>query len=204
MKIYGDSKSGNCYKIKFLCHLPGIEHEWIHIDILKGESRTADFLSKNPNGQIPLVELEDGNHLAESNAILNYLAAGSELPPDDRYLQAKVLEWQFFEQYSHEVNIAVARYINIYLNMPEERRDEYHSKQAGGYKALDVMEKQLSQAGFLVGNRLTIADISLCAYTHVADEGGFSLENYPAIQQWMTRIQALENYIAMDAPEISA
>ena len=197
MKIYGDTQSGNCYKLKLLCSLLSIRHQWIAIDILKGETLTAKFLQLNPDGKIPLLVMDDGECLAESNAILFYLARKSYLLPEDEFQQARVLQWQFFEQYSHEPYIAVARFIARYLGLPEDRREEYVSKQAGGYRALDVMEQKLQSAQFLVGNQCTIADISLYAYTHVADEGGFDLSRYPAIFDWLGRVQSLDGYIGM-------
>jgi len=198
VKVFGDIYSGNCYKIRLLLSLLEIKYDWIHVDILKKETQTAEYLQKNPNGQIPLLELEDGCYLAESNAILNYLAEGTKYLPSDRFSRAKVLEWQFFEQYSHEPYIAVARYIARYLGLPEDRVREYESKQERGHKALQVMERQLSQSEFFVGNELSIADISLYAYTHVAHEGGFDLQSYPAIREWIERIIALPNYVAME------
>jgi len=197
MKIYADINSGNCYKLALLCTLLDIKHEWIEVDILKGETQTSDFLAKNSNGKIPLLETDDGQFLAESNAILNYLASGSRLQPDDVMQQALVLQWQFFEQYSHEPFIAVARYINRYLGLPKEREAEYQSLQAGGHKALAVMEKQLCETDYLVGKQLSIADISLYAYTHVAHEGGFSLAQYPAITAWLKRIEAQTRFVSM-------
>lgn len=197
--VYGDIKSGNCYKIKLLLSLLDILHHWQHIDILQGESRSATYLSKNPNGKIPLLELDDGRYLAESNAILNYLAEGTDYLPDDRYQRALVLQWQFFEQYSHEPFIATARYINKYLGLPEDKKAEYESKQEGGHKALVVLEQQLGQTPFLVGSQLTVADITLYGYTHVAHEGGFDLAGYPAVNSWLTRIAGLPGYLGMDA-----
>ena len=197
MKVYGDIQSGNCYKIKLLASLLGIEHEWIHVNILAKETQSAEFLKKNPNGKIPVLELDDGRYLSESNAILNYLAHGSELSAEDPYQYAKILQWQFFEQYSHEPYIAVARYIAKYLGLPEERKAEYEAKQAGGHKALKLMEAQLLKTDYLAGSQLSIADISLYGYTHVAHEGGFDLSGYPAIQRWISRIQALPAYIGM-------
>lgn len=198
MKIYGDTHSGNCYKLKLLCSLLSIQHEWVAVDILKGESRTPDFLKLNPNGKIPLLVTDTGECLAESNAILFYLARNSYLLPDDALQQARVLQWQFFEQYSHEPYIAVARFIARYLGLPDDRKAEYESKQAGGNRALAVMEEQLQNSHFLVGDQCTIADISLYAYTHVASEGGFDLSAYPAISQWLYRIQHLKGYVGMD------
>ena len=197
MKIYGDSQSGNCYKIKLLCSLLAIEHEWIHVDIMAGETSSDDFLAKNPNAKIPLLVLADGRCLSESNAILNYLATGSDLLPTDPFTLAKVQQWQFFEQYSHEPYIAVARFIAKYLGLPENRRSDYESKQIGGHKALSVMELQLSKTPYLTGDKLTTADISLYGYTHVADEGGFNVNKYPAISAWLSRISKQKNYCAM-------
>jgi glutathione S-transferase len=198
MKIYGDVHSGNCYKLKLLCSMLSIQHEWIAVDILKGESQTPEFLKLNPNGKIPLLVTDKGECLAESNAILFFLARNSDLLPGEALQQARVLQWQFFEQYSHEPYIAVARFIARYLGMPEHRKAEYESKQAGGNQALAVMEEQLQKSHFLIGDQCTIADISLYAYTHVADEGGFDLDRYPAISQWLNRIQSLDGYVGMD------
>ncbi|MBA6398857.1 glutathione S-transferase family protein [Colwellia sp. BRX10-4] len=197
MKIYADIQLGNCYKIKLVTSILQIEHEWININILAGESGTTSFLKKNPTGKIPLLELDDGRFLSESNAILNYLTSGSSLLPKDRFENAKVQQWQFFEQYSHEPFIAVARFIAKYLGLPDNRKAEYQSKQEGGDKALRIMEKQLKITPYLVGSTLTTADISLYGYTHVAEEGGFNLLEYPAIQMWINRVQAHPNYTAM-------
>ena len=197
MKVYGDIRSGNCYKIKLLTSLLNIEHEWIAMDVMSGVTRSPEFLEKNPNGKIPLLELDDGRCLSESNAILNYLADGSELLPKDNFDRARVLQWQFFEQYSHEPYIAVARFIAKFLGLPAERKAEFESKQQGGHSALAVMEQQLSVTPYLAGMNLTIADISLYGYTHVPDEGGFDLSGYPAINAWLRRIAAHPNYVAM-------
>ncbi len=196
-KVYGDMVSGNCYKIKLLMQLLGIEHEWIHVDVLKGETRTEAFGEMNKNLKIPVLAISADEYLAESNAILNYLAEGSVFLPKDRLQKARVLEWQFFEQYSHEPYIAVARYINKYLGLPEELAEEYLSKQEGGHKALAVMESHLKESKYLVGDALTIADISLYAYTHVADEGGFDLNTYPNIKRWLDTIESTPRYINM-------
>jgi len=197
MKVFGDARSGNCYKIKLLCSLLDIPHDWMKVDILAGETASPDFLSRNPNGKIPLLELDDGRCLAESNAIINYLASGSPLLPTDPFDLAMVQQWQFFEQYSHEPYIAVARFIAKYLGLPEDRRQEYESKQVGGHKALSVMEARLTCAPYLVGEDLTTADIALYAYTHVADEGGFDLSVYPGIVAWLDRIRGYPGYVAM-------
>ena len=197
MKIFGDSRSGNCYKIKLLAALLEIQHELIHVDILEGGTQTPEFLNKNPNGKIPVVELADGRCLSESNAIINFLASGSSLVSSDPYEYAKVQQWQFFEQYSHEPFIAVARFIAKYLGLPDDRRAEYESKQEGGHKALRIMEEQLQQTPYLTGGQLSTADISLYAYTHVAGEGGFDLQSYPAVRQWLNLIQSEPKYVGM-------
>lgn len=195
MNLYGDSRSGNCYKIKLLAALLDIRLVWIGIDILAGDTHNDDFLGRNPNGKIPLLELDDGQFLAESNAILNYLADGTEWLPQDRFTRAQVLQWQFFEQYSHEPYIAVARFISLYLGLPEEKRAEYESRKAGGYRALSVMDHHLAQSRWLVGDHPTIADISLYAYTHVAYQGGFDLEGFPHVRAWLNRIATLPGYV---------
>jgi len=198
VKIYGDIQSGNCYKIKLLTALLEIPHEWISIDVLAGETQSEAFLAKNPIGKIPVLELDDGRYLSESNAILNYLATGSPLLLTEAFQQAKIQQWQFFEQYSHEPYIAVARFIAKYLGLPEDRQAEYAAKQTGGHKALRIMETQLSQTLYLVGEQLTTADIALYGYTHVAHEGGFDLSTYPAIQRWLQRIANQPHYIGME------
>lgn len=200
-RVYGDIQSGNCYKVKLLLHHLDRRHQWISLDILQGETRTEDFLGKNPNGKIPVLELEDGRFLWESNAILNFLAAETEYLPADAFARAQVLQWQFFEQYSHEPYIAVARFIAKYLGMPSDRRAEYEAKREGGYKALQVMETQLRSSPFLVGETFTIADISLYAYTHVAAEGGFSLEEFPAVRGWLQQIAQHPKHVTMEQAE---
>ncbi len=197
MKLYGDRASGNCYKVILAASLLGLEYEFVAIDILAGDTQTADFLALNPNGKIPLLQLDDGRCLSESNAIINYLAMGSELYPADPFEQARVLQWQFFEQYSHEPYIAVARFIAKYLGLPQERRAEYEAKQAGGERALSIMEEQLRESGFICGENMSVADISLFAYTHVAHEGGFDLAAYPAVQAWIDRITQQPGFEAM-------
>ena len=138
MKVYGDIQSGNCYKVKLLLSMLEVDHEWVELDILANETHTKEFLKKNPNGKRPLLELDDGRCLSESNAILKYLGDGSEFYSGDAYKKAKILQWQFFEQYSHEPYIAVARFIAKYLGLPDSRKEEYKSKQEGGYKALNI------------------------------------------------------------------
>ncbi|VAX04990.1 Glutathione S-transferase, unnamed subgroup [hydrothermal vent metagenome] len=197
-KIYGDMLSGNCYKIKLIMNFLQIGHEWLHIDILANETHTDKFRKMNPNTRIPVLEIGEEEHLWESNAILNYLAEGSDYLPSDRYEKSKVLQWQFFEQYSHEPYIATARYINKYLGLPKDREAEYHSKQEGGHKALSVMDSHLERSKFFLGDNPTIADISLYAYTHVAKEGGFNLLGYPKILRWLSDFESIPGYIEMD------
>lgn len=197
MKVYGDYRSGNCYKVKLMLHLLDRAYEWVPINILRGESRSPEFLLKNPNGKIPVLELDDGTCLWESNAILNFLAEGSEFLPSDPRLRTQVLQWQFFEQYSHEPFLAVARYIKVYLGLPDERLAEYQARQLDGYHALDVMEQQLARTPYLVGERYSIADVALYAYTHVAHEGGFDLSRYPAIGEWLARVASHPRHVGM-------
>lgn len=196
-KVWGDMLSGNCYKVKLLMQFLSIPHEWIHIDILAQETHTAEFQQMNPNERIPVVELTNGQYLWESNAILNYFAEETEFLPHETYARAQVLQWQFFEQYSHEPYIATARYINKYLGLPKEREAEYHGKQAGGHKALAVMDNHLADHQFFVGTHATIADISLYAYTHVANEGGFDVSGYRNIQRWFRDFEQIPGYIKM-------
>ncbi|QEY63918.1 glutathione S-transferase family protein [Metapseudomonas lalkuanensis] len=196
-KVYGDYKSGNCYKVKLILNLLGQPYQWIPVDILKGETQSAEFLEKNPNGKIPVLELEDGTTLWESNAILNFLAEGTDLLPAEPRLRTQVLQWQFFEQYSHEPYVAVARFIQLYQGMPDDRLEEYKVCQARGNKALKVMEKQLQRTPYLVGDQYSIADIALYAYTHVAHEGGFDLSGYPAILAWLDRVASHPRHVGM-------
>ncbi|NWL80286.1 glutathione S-transferase [Pseudomonas taiwanensis] len=196
-KVYGDYKSGNCYKVKLILNLLGLPYQWVPVDILKGETERPEFLEKNPNGKIPVLELEDGTTLWESNAILNFLAEGSDLLPAEPRLRTQVLQWQFFEQYSHEPYVAVARFIQLYKGMPEDRLEEYKVCQVRGNKALKVMEKQLQRTPYLVGDRYSIADIALYAYTHVAHEGGFDLSGYPAILAWLDRVASHPRHVGM-------
>lgn len=196
-KVYGDIYSGNCYKIKLLMSLLEIRHEWLHVDILNGESRTPEFLAMNPNGKIPVVALPDGRCLFESNAILHYLAEGTGYLPSDHFLRAQVLQWQCFEQYSHEPYIATSRYIIKYLGRPKDRLKDLEARRKGGYLALDVMERHLGMNDYFVDNHYSIADISLYAYTHVAEEGDFMLEGYPAIRGWLGRIAAHPKHVRM-------
>jgi len=198
MKVLGDIASGNCYKVKLALAQLDIAHQWQHINILEGATKSESFLRLNPNGKIPVLILDNDQVLSESNAIINYLAEGSSLLPSDRLDRARVLEWQFFEQYSHEPYIAVARFINKYLGMPEDRRTEFESKKKGGLKALRVMETALEKTPFLVGDHYSIADISLYAYTHVAAEGGFDLSEFPAVNAWLMRVRQQPGHVTME------
>ncbi|MDF2369031.1 glutathione S-transferase family protein [Sneathiella sp.] len=195
LTIYGDVNSGNCYKAKLAAEQCGHAYDWRPVDILKKETHTEDFLAKNPNGKIPLLELEDGTCLSESNAILFFLARDTALFPADKLAQARVLQWLFFEQYSHEPYIAVARYIIRYLGRPAEMEETLQSKMAGGYKALQVMETQLAKTPFLTGESYSIADIGLFAYTHVAAEGDFDLSRFPAVLDWIDRVKQQPGYV---------
>lgn len=195
MTIYGDALSGNCYKVKLTAELLGLEYEWADMDILRGDTQDDSFKEISFAGKIPLLKISEDKYLSESNAIINYLAHGTDLLSDDPFVLAKIQQWQFFEQYSHEPNIAVARFIQLYQGLPRNRLDEYKEKQKLGYKALSVMEKQLGLTDFLINNFLTTADISLYAYTHIAPEGGILLDNYPNIRAWLARIEALPRYV---------
>lgn len=188
MKIYGDMRSGNCLKVKNVCDYLGIDYDWKEIDVLSGYTRTKEFLAINPAGQVPTVVLNDGRVLAQSNAIMRYLAKESALIPEDAYLQAKMDEWLFWEQYSHEPSIAVVRFLVALKGMNRGEIDP--TLIAKGDAALDLMERHLVEADFLVGDSLTLADIALLAYTQFAEEGGFSIKTRPGIQNWIARVRS--------------
>ncbi|HEY3951167.1 glutathione S-transferase family protein [Phenylobacterium sp.] len=187
MRIYGDSISGNCLKVKWTADFLGRSYEWIETDILKGESRTEAFLAMNPAGQVPAVILDDGRPLAQSNAIILHLAEGSALIPPDAYDRAKMLEWLFWEQYSHEPYIAVARFQVRYLGKPV--RDLEPRIVERGKAALQRLEDGLAASPFLVGGAVTLADVALVAYTRWAHEGGFDLAGYPRVRAWIARVE---------------
>ena len=190
MKIYGDSISGNCLKVKWTADFLGLKYDWIETNILQGESRTPAYLAMNPAGQVPAVILDDGRPLAQSNAILLHLAEGSSLIPTDAYDRAKMLEWMFWEQYSHEPYVAVARFQVLYLGKPVADLEPRLVER--GAAALQRMELGLAETPFLVGDRLSLADVAMVAYTRVSHEGGFSLDPYPAVKAWVARVdQAL-------------
>ena len=190
LTLYGMSASGNCWKPASLMDQLGIAYRWVEVDILKGESRTPAFLSRNPNGKVPLLQVAPNQYLAESNAMLVYLAEGSPLLPRERFARAKVMEWLFFEQYSHEPYIATVRFWVHLLGEAHARRDQIAQAMPRGYAALDVMETVLHKQPFLAGAAYTIADIALYAYTQVADQGGYELKTYPALRDWLQRVTA--------------
>jgi glutathione S-transferase len=174
-----------------------IPYRWVEVNSTKGETRTAQFLARNPNGKVPTLGLEDGTFLPESNAILNYLAEGTPLLPAERLQRARVLQWMFFEQYSHEPYVAVARYIVHYLPPDSPRRAELPRLHERGYQALGVMEQHLAREPFFAAGRYTIADIALYAYTHCAAEGGFELGRVPAVQRWLDRVRGQPGHVPL-------
>lgn len=183
MRVYGDSNSGNCLKVRWVCDHLALPYSWVEIDTLKGESRTAEFLSLNSAGQVPTVAFDDGRTLAQSNAIIRYLARGSDLIPNDPFAAAKMDEWLFWEQYSHEPQVAVCRFQMVYLGKPASELDPDKVKR--GYAALTRMEQHLATSRFFVGDTLSLADIALLAYTRVAHEGGFDLGDCVALRRWI-------------------
>ncbi|MBS2780330.1 glutathione S-transferase family protein [Aeromonas salmonicida] len=199
MRLYGDLRSGNCYKVWLLARWLELPLTWVPVDIQAGDTQNPAFLAMNPNGKIPVLAIDEGDALAESNAILFYLAQGSALWPADPRQQAEVLKWLFFEQYSHEPYIAVARFIVHHLGRPEAQEARLDGLKAGGEQALAVMEQQLKQSPYLCGQTPTIADMALYAYTHVAEEGIFSLQGWPAIRAWIARIEAHPRHLSLPA-----
>jgi len=192
MKIHGDRNSGNCLKVKFVCDRLALPYEWVDVDTLKGGSRTSEFLQLNPWGQVPTVEFDGGRTLSQSNAIIRYLARGSELIPADAYLAAKMDEWLFWEQYSHEPYVAVCRFHMVYLGRKASELDP--EKVQRGIAALDHLERQLGKGRFLVGDLFSLADVALVAYTRLAHEGGFDMTRYGAVRRW---IGETENYLGL-------
>ena len=191
------SDSGNCYKVRLCAAQLGIALQRHPTNILEGESRTAEFLSLNPNGKVPLLLLPSGEPLAESNAMLLHLAEGSALLPAAGYQRSLVHQWLFFEQYSHERFIATNRFWRHILGDADTYADQIAANEPNGYAALDVMEAELSRSDFLVPSGYSIADIALYAYTHVADQGGFDLTGYPAIRRWLTRVAGQPGHVRM-------
>lgn len=195
-RVYGTAASGNCHKVKLVLDILGLPYRWHEVDIMTGETQTPQYLRMNANGQVPLLQIDDHTWLPESNAILAYLADGTELWDGDRLQRARVLQWMFFEQYSHEPCIAVARFIRAFQKRNDDPR--LPELERRGYKALGVMEQHLKSRTTFVGDSVTIADLALFAYTHKADDGGFDLSGYPAIQKWLVRVRAVPG--VSDAP----
>ena len=193
--VYGMKASGNCYKLLLLLEQLQRPYRWVEVDSVNGQTRTPEFLAKNPNGKVPLLELADGRRLPESNAILCYLAEGSRLLPADAWQRAQVLQWLFFEQYSHEPYVAVARFVARWLPADHPRQAELPKLRERGHQALAVMEQQLAKQDYLAGDAYTVADIALYAYTHEAPVGGISLESYPVIRAWLARIESQPGFV---------
>jgi glutathione S-transferase len=198
IRLYDYLPSGNGYKVRLLLTQLGIQFGRFELDIIKGQTRSPEFLSKFPNGRIPAVELDDGRLLFESNAIILYFAEGTSFLPADRFQRAQVFQWLFFEQYSHEPYIASVRFLVMYPQVPDPRRAILESlMRPRGYDALAVMEAHLKSREWFVGERYSVADIALYAYTHVADEGGFDLAGYPAVRAWLERVKSQPRYISI-------
>ena len=187
LTLYGDSISGNCQKPRWTADYLDIDHDWVEVDILNGGTQSEEFLSLNPVGQVPIARWPDGRVLPQSNAIMLYLAEGSDLVPDDAFQRAQMNSWLFWEQYSHETSIAVRRFKKHYLKLPDEEIDP--QLMVTGRRALGVMEMQLTWTDWLVGESLTCADIALVAYTRVAHEGGFDLAQFPNVERWVSRVE---------------
>jgi glutathione S-transferase len=198
--LYNSAVSGNCYKVRLLLAHLGVEYEVVEMSVVDRSNRAEVLGDLNPGLRVPTVVLDDGRPLAESNAILWYFGDGTELVPTDPYERAQVLQWQFFEQYSHEPNIAVARFLLAYSDLPRERYEKrLPGLMTGGHAALAAMESHLDARAFFVGERYSLADVSLYAYTHVADEGGFDLEPYPATRAWLERVASQPGHVPIDA-----
>lgn len=194
LRLYDFWESGNCYKVRLLLTLLGIPFDRVPLNILKGETRTSEYLAKNANHRVPLLEWPDGRRLAESNAILFHLAEGTRYLPAGSWERAQILQWMFFEQYSHEPYIAVVRFWH-FAGQVDENRGALSEKMERGYHALAVMESHLQGRQFFVGERYSVADISLFAYTHVAGEGGFELQRFPHVQGWIDRVQGQPGHV---------
>jgi len=203
--LYQDSRSGNCYKVVLTAAYLGLKLNTVEVDVTGGLTRTPEFLGKNPNGRVPTLELDDGRFLPESNAIAWYLAEGSPLIPSDRFARAQMLQWMFFEQYSHEPYIAVARFWMVFVSK-EKRREKEHlipEWHAKGNAALAVMEDHLKKNDWFAGGQYSLADIALYGYTHCAEEGGFDLKKYPAVGAWLQRVASTKGFVKMGAPAAS-
>jgi glutathione S-transferase len=204
LTLYDYLDSGNGYKIRLLLAQLQVPYRWVELDIMTGQTRTAEFLAKNPNGRIPSIE-QDGRHLAESNAILWYFGEGTAFVPEDRFERAQVLQWMFFEQYSHEPYVATPRFIVKHFPPDSPRHAELPKRLETGRAALAVMETHLKDHRFFVGERYTIADIALYAYTHVADEGGHDLSPYANVRSWLKRVAGQPRHILItDRPKSSS
>ena len=199
MHLFDYLDSGNGYKARLLLAQLGLHYRWTEVDIDAGATRKPEFLKRNPNGRIPTLELDDGTNLPESNAILWYLAEGSQFVPGDRLGRAQVLQWMFFEQYSHEPYVATPRFLMKHFPADHPRRAELTDRLAKGRAALAVMEEHLKSRKFFVAERYTIADISLYAYTHVAHEGGHDLTPYPSVRAWLGRVAAQPGHVGIYA-----
>ena len=198
-RLYDNLSSGNGFKCRLLLAQLGIAYERVELDIYAGASRTPEFLAKNPNGRIPTLQLDDGTHLAESDAIIWYLAEGTELAPQSRLARAQTLQWMFFEQYSHEPYIAVARFWrHFFTKLTPQQELELPGRMQKGYAALGVMEQHLAHHPFFVDGRFGLADIALYGYTHVAGEGGFNLDNFPHVNAWLARVAAQPSHVTID------
>ena len=197
-RVYGAAASGNCHKVKLALDLLHLPYRWHEVDLMRGETRTPEFLRINANGKLPVLQIDDHTYLPESNAILCYLADGTELWPGDRLQRAQALQWMFFEQYTHEPAIAVARFIVQFQKAPDDPR--LPGLRERGHRALAVMEQHLARQPFFAAGRFSIADIALFAYTHRADEGGFDLAPYPAVQDWLARCRAVPGVTEMPRP----
>lgn len=200
--VYGFSPSGNCHKLRMLLGQLDRKYRWIEIDSSQGATRTPEYLAKNPNGKVPMLETEDGRILVESNAMLVWLAEGTRYFAGDSWQRAQTLSWMFFEQYSHEPYVAVARFICGWTPLDSERRKELPRLRERGHQALAIMQHHLENHSWFSGECYGIADIALFAYTHCADEGGFDLGRYPAIGDWLDRVRAEPGYVPM--PPITA
>jgi glutathione S-transferase len=199
MHLFDYLDSGNGYKVRLLLAQLGLDYRWTELDIDAGKTRTPEFLKRNLNGRIPTLELDDGTNLAESNAILWYLAEGTAFVPADRLGRAQALQWMFFEQYSHEPYVATPRYIVKHLPPEHARRAELPERLTKGRAALAVMDEHLKSRRFFVAEQYTIADIALYAYTHVAHEGGHDLTPYPGVRSWLARVAAQPKHVGLDA-----
>ena len=195
--VHGMSTSGNCHKVRLLLEQLGRPYRWVEVDSASGATRTPAYLAKNPNGKVPMLERADGGILVESNAILCWLADGTPFLPADPWPRAQALSWLFFEQYSHEPYIAVARFIRGWTPLDSPRRDDLPRLIERGGQALAVMEKHLQREAWFTGAAYGIADIALYAYTHCADDGGFDLPVYPRITDWLARVRATPGFVPM-------